>query len=92
MNMPEQQATNPRLLTGTVISNKADKTCTVVVLRRIKHPKYEKTLTRSTKVHAHDENNECQIGDVVTVVECRPISKLKTWKLITVVTRSNPAA
>lgn len=70
-----------RTATGKVVSNKMDKTITVLVERRVKHPLYGKFITRSTKLHAHDEANECNIGDVVTVVESRPLSKLKTWAL-----------
>ena len=74
--------TNPRQLTGVVISDKADKTITVKVERKVKHPSYSKIMKRSTKVHAHDETNIAKIGDVVTVQECKPYSKSKTWKLL----------
>tara|TARA_B100000676_G_scaffold24507_3_gene22057 strand:- start:8833 stop:9114 length:282 start_codon:yes stop_codon:yes gene_type:complete len=74
--------TNPRQLTGVVISDKADKTITVKVERKVKHPTYSKIIKRSTKVHAHDEENLAKIGDVVTVQECKPYSKSKTWKLL----------
>ena len=75
--------TNPRQLTGVVVSDKADKTITVKIERKVKHPTYSKIMKRSTKVHAHDEENIAKIGDVVTVEECRPYSKSKTWKLLT---------
>ena len=75
-------STNPRQLTGVVVSNKADKTITVKIERKVKHPTYSKIMKRSTKVHAHDEENIARIGDVVTVEECRPYSKSKTWKLL----------
>ncbi|MBD63007.1 MAG: 30S ribosomal protein S17 [Gammaproteobacteria bacterium] len=75
-------SSNPRQLTGIVISDKADKTITVKVDRKVKHPTYSKIMKRSSKVHAHDEENNAKIGDVVTVEECRPYSKSKTWKLI----------
>ena len=75
-------STNPRQLTGVVISDKADKTITVKVERKVKHPTYSKIMKRSTKVHAHDEGNTAKIGDVVTVQECKPYSKSKTWKLL----------
>ncbi len=75
-------STNPRQLTGIVISDKADKTITVKVERKVKHPTYSKIMKRSTKVHAHDEENMAKVGDVVTVQECRPYSKSKTWKLL----------
>ena len=74
--------TNPRQLTGVVISDKADKTITVKIERKVKHPTYSKIMKRSTKVHAHDEENMAKVGDVVTVQECRPYSKSKTWKLL----------
>ncbi|MEE4192358.1 MAG: 30S ribosomal protein S17 [Halieaceae bacterium] len=73
-----------RTATGRVVSNKMDKTVTVLIERRVKHPVYGKYITRSSKIHAHDENNECGIGDVVTVQETRPISKSKSWKLLSV--------
>ena len=78
-----------RTLTGRVVSNKMDKTITVLVERKVAHPIYGKFVKQSTKVHAHDENNECQEGDTVTVAECRPLSKSKTWKLVEVVTRAS---
>lgn len=71
-----------RSATGKVVSDKMDKTITVLIERRIKHPVYGKYITRSSKIHAHDENNECKMGDLVTVVESRPLSKTKTWKLL----------
>jgi small subunit ribosomal protein S17 len=71
-----------RSLTGKVVSDKMDKTITVMVERRVKHPVYGKYQTRSTKLHAHDESNECKSGDVVTIQETRPYSKSKTWKLV----------
>lgn len=70
-----------RTTTGKVVSNKMDKTITVLVERRVKHPLYGKFMTRSTKLHAHDESNECNIGDIVTITESRPLSKTKTWAL-----------
>lgn len=77
-----------RVVTGTVVSNKMDKTITVLLERRVKHPVYGKYITRSSKIHAHDESNQCNIGDTVTVTETRPISKTKTWKLLEVVNRA----
>ena len=73
-----------RTLTGKVVSDKMDKTITVMIERRVKHPIYGKFVKRSTKLHAHDEQNECQIGDTVSVRECRPLSKSKTWMLVSV--------
>ena len=85
--MSEQEMTN-RTLQGRVISDRMDKTVTVLVERRVKHPVYGKFLRRSTKVHAHDDNNECRTGDVVRVEQCRPLSKSKTWRLVQVVERA----
>ena len=76
--------TNARTVTGQVTSNKGDKSITVMTVRKVKHPIYGKFMKRSTKLHAHDENNECQIGDVVTIRESRPNSKTKTWILVSV--------
>jgi small subunit ribosomal protein S17 len=85
--MSEQNAN--RTLQGRVISDKMDKTVTVMIERKVKHPIYGKFVRRSTKVHAHDENNECQIGDVVVVEQCRPLSKSKTWRFVKLVERTN---
>jgi len=71
-----------RTLIGRVVSDKMDKTVTVLIERRVKHPVYGKYITRSSKVHAHDENNECRTGDLVTVRETRPLSRTKTWTLV----------
>ena len=76
------KSTNPRILTGVVTSNKADKTITVKIERKVKHPLYGKVVKRASKVHAHDENNSASIGDIVSVKECGPISKTKTWVLV----------
>jgi len=75
-------------VTGVVTSDKMDKTITVMVERVVKHPVYGKYIKRSSKVHAHDEKNECNMGDTVEVVECRPLSKSKTWMLEKIVTRA----
>ena len=77
-----------RTVQGRVTSNKMDKTITVMVERFVKHPIYGKFIKRSTKLHAHDEANVCNEGDVVTITECRPISKSKTWKLVDVVVKA----
>ena len=76
------ETTNPRILTGVVTSNKSDKTVTVKIERKVKHPLYGKVIKRATKVHAHDEDNSASIGDIVSVKECRPLSKTKTWTLV----------
>ncbi len=73
-----------RAVTGKVVSDKMDKTITVLVERKVKHPVYGKYMIRSSKLHAHDEENVCNEGDVVTIEECRPMSKSKTWKLVRV--------
>ncbi|MCG6117334.1 MAG: 30S ribosomal protein S17 [Aquimonas sp.] len=77
----------PRTVEGRVVSNKMDKTVTVLVERSVKHELYGKYLRRSSKLHAHDEDNSCQEGDLVRVVECRPLSKTKTWRVVQVVSR-----
>jgi small subunit ribosomal protein S17 len=76
-----------RTVTGRVISDKMNKTITVLVERKVPHPVYGKYVRRSTKLHAHDENNECKQGDLVTIEECRPIAKTKAWRLVKVVER-----
>lgn len=73
-----------RTATGKVVSDKMDKTITVLIERKVKHPIYGKYMIRSSKLHAHDENNECKAGDVVTISETKPYSKSKTWKLETI--------
>jgi small subunit ribosomal protein S17 len=70
-----------RILQGTVVSNKANKTITVLVERRLRHPIYKKFIRKSKKYTAHDENNVCVVGDVVRIIESRPISKTKSWVL-----------
>jgi small subunit ribosomal protein S17 len=70
-----------RTLTGTVTSDKMDKTITVLVERKVKHPLLGKIIRVSKKYHAHDENNECHTGDVVTIEECRPLAKTKAWRV-----------
>ena len=87
--MTEQVAeTKKRTLTGKVISDKCDKTVTVIVERKVKHPVYGKFVRRSTKYHAHDEANNAAQGDVVTIEECRPISKSKSWRVLSVVEKA----
>ncbi len=86
-----EQTTSARTITGRVVSNKADKSITVLVERQVKHPIYKKFIKRSTKMRAHDEENQCQEGDVVTIEECRPISKTKSFRLVEVVERATLA-
>jgi len=78
-----------RIVVGRVTSNKMDKTITVAVERQVKHPLYGKYIKRTTKMHAHDEANECSIGDVVEIQQSRPLSKSKCWQLVRVVERTN---
>ena len=82
--MSEQAEKSPRVLSGRVVSDRMNKTITVLVERRVKHPMYGKYMTRSSKLHAHDENNECRVGDLVTVRETRPLSRTKTWMLVSI--------
>ena len=82
-----QEATN-RTQTGRVVSDKMDKTITVLIERKVKHPLYGKFIRRSSKLHAHDEANSCKEGDIVVVEQCPPISKSKTWRLVKVVDSS----
>ena len=78
-----------RTLTGRVVSNKMDKSVTVKIERLVKHPVYGKYIRRSTKLHVHDENNQCEEGDLVTIRQCRPISKTKSWTLVEVVEKAS---
>ena len=88
--MSNDLATNKvvRTLSGRVVSDKMDKTVTVLVERKVKHPLIGKVIRRSNKFHAHDETNECKEGDLVVIEETRPLSKTKTWKVSKVVTKS----
>jgi small subunit ribosomal protein S17 len=78
---PAPRATIVQTLTGRVVSDKMNKTVTVVVERRVKHPLYGKFVTRSRKYHAHDENNECKVGDMVEIVACRKLAKSKAYRV-----------
>jgi small subunit ribosomal protein S17 len=77
-----------RTLVGQVISDKMQKTITVLIERKVKHPLYKKYVKRSTKLHAHDENDECRIGDKVSIEQCRPLSKSKAWRLHRIIERA----
>ena len=90
--MADASSKSVRTLTGRVVSDKMDKTITVLVERRVKHPMYGKYLTRSSKVHAHDEKNECRSGDLVTICESRPLSRSKSWTLVRIDERSDRSA
>ena len=83
-----ENAKQLRTVEGRVVSNKMNKTVTVLVERQVKHALYGKYIRRSTKLHAHDEDNACNEGDVVRVAECRPLSKTKNWRVVEVVTRA----
>lgn len=92
MEMAEQKRSKiTRSLVGRVVSDKMDKTVTVLVERRVKHPLYGKVIRRSKKYHAHDEANAYREGDVVVIEECRPISKTKAWRVTKLVERAKPA-
>ncbi len=82
------EETQARTVSGTVISNKMDKTISVLIERKVKHPLYGKFMRRSTKLMAHDEANECNEGDVVIIESSRPLSKNKTWRLQKVVSKA----
>lgn len=82
------QEKRKRTVAGRVVSDRQDKTLTILIERRVQHPLYGKYIRRSTKLHAHDEGNEAKTGDWVTVEECRPLSKNKSWKLVEIVERA----
>ncbi len=79
---------NKRTVQGLVTSSAGDKSATIMIERRIKHPIYGKFIKRSTKLHIHDEANECNKGDTIMVEECRPMSKTKSWKLVKIVEKA----
>ena len=85
---PTQAVKSPTVLTGRVVSDKMDKTVTVLIERRVTHPLYNKIMTRTKKYHAHDETNEIKEGDLVVIEECRPLSKTKAWKVTQLVEKS----
>ena len=84
MSDSDKQVKSARTTSGKVLSNKMDKSIVVLVERRVKHPVYGKIITRSTKIHAHDAENACLPGDEVTLQEVRPISKTKSWALVSI--------
>ncbi len=83
-----EQANVTRTISGRVVSNKMDKTIVVRIDRMVQHPMYGKFLRRSTKIHAHDQNNECGEGDVVEIEQCRPLSKTKSYRLVRIIERA----
>ncbi len=85
--MTEQQKA-ARTMSGRVVSDKMDKTITVLIERRVPHPVYGKYVRRSTKIHAHDQNNECKEGDTVVIEPCRPLAKTKSWRLVKILEKA----
>ena len=85
--MSEASAKVTRTVVGRVVSDKMEKSAVVMVERKVRHPLYGKYMRRSTKLSIHDENNECRTGDTVSIEECRPISKSKSWRLVEVLER-----
>lgn len=83
--MSDTAEKNVRTVTGRVVSNKMDKSITVALERKVKHPIYGKFVRKTTKLHAHDEENVCNEGDTVVIEQCRPLSKTKSWRLVKVV-------
>ena len=83
-----EQNTAKRTVNGRVVSNRMNKTVTIAVERLVRHPLYGKYIRRTTKLHAHDEDNRCRLGDWVAVEECRPLSKIKSWRLVKVIERA----
>ncbi len=77
-----------RPLIGRVVSDKMNKTVTVLVERRVKHPLYKKYIRRSTRIHAHDEADDCNVGDEVSIVQCRPLSRTKAWRVHEIIARA----
>ena len=90
--MTEAPITNTRTLVGRVVSDKRSKTVTVLVERRAAHELYGKIVARSRKYHAHDEQGEYKLGDIVEIAQCRPVSKTKQWRLVRIVERRSAAA
>ena len=85
--MTEQVKTS-RTMSGRVVSDKMDKTITVLIERRVPHPVYGKYVRRSSKIHAHDQNNECKEGDTVVIEPCRPLAKTKSWRLVKILEKA----
>lgn len=86
--MSEEIRGNRKTRTGKVVSDKMDKTIVVAIRQRVKHPVYGKILNRTKRIKAHDENNECRIGDVVRLMETRPLSKEKHWRLVEIIEKA----
>ena len=88
-NKKQETTKAQRSVQGSVTSAKMNKSITVLIERQVKHPLYKKIIRRSTKLHAHDEQNECNEGDIVIIEECRPLSKTKSWRLVEVVSQAS---
>ncbi|HHJ35495.1 MAG TPA: 30S ribosomal protein S17 [Gammaproteobacteria bacterium] len=88
-NATETNEANTRTMQGVVTSDSGDKSATIMIERRIKHPIYGKFINRSTKIRVHDESNECKKGDTILIEACRPMSKTKSWKLVKVVEKAS---
>lgn len=86
--MNETNEMTQRTVVGRVVSDSMQKSISVLVERRVQHPLYQKYVRRARKFHAHDENNECRVGDLVMIEECRPISKTKSWRLKSILERA----
>ena len=86
--MSEVRTTSRKTRVGKVVSNKMDKTIVVAIEDRVQHPLYKKIVKRTYKLHAHDENNECKVGDTVKVMETRPLSKTKRWRLVEIMEKA----
>lgn len=86
--MNNEKTSRARSIVGRVLSSKMDKTISVAVERRVRHPVYQKYIKRTTKLFAHDEQNECREGDTVMIEECRPLSRHKSWRLVQVLERA----
>ena len=84
----EQTRRLRKVRVGKVVSDKMDKTVVVAIVDNVRHPKYGKIIKRTVKIHVHDENNECGIGDTVSVMETRPLSKTKRWRLVEIVEKA----
>lgn len=86
--MENSSRKNKKIRQGTVVGNAMDKTAVILIERLVKHPVYKKTVKFSKKFHCHDEKNECKIGENVQIIECKPISKLKRWRLFKIISKN----
>ena len=86
--MNNETESTPRVIQAKVVSSAMDKTVVVTIERKVKHPLYGKYIRKTTKLHVHDPENDCQIGDIIEIKQCRPISKTKTWQFVNVVKKA----